>query len=211
MKNRLTLEMYLVILTCSMQEIHNNGHIETQVNAPNSTINLTNKKSRWQSRFEKLKNEVESDIRFEQFIDDFTYYNTLLDGKSMPEKLKDGGFSDTEILEAKRQKEKYAKKIVSRQLYETEQRIDVDLFASIKLNFDTYLKDLVEAKGDKREIKILLTEKVIVPILELLNEEGKDDFFLNYTAEDIKGMIFFLTGKGHINWTKYDNIIERAG
>jgi hypothetical protein len=206
LKNRLTLEMYLVILTCSMQEIHNNGHIETQVNAPNSTINLTNKKSRWQSRFEKLKNEVESDIRFEQFIDDFTYYNTLLDGKSMPEKLKDGGFSDTEILEAKRQKEKYAKKIVSRQLYETEQRIDVDLFASIKLNFDTYLKDLVEAKGDKREIKILLTEKVIVPILELLNEEGKDDFFLNYTAEDIKGMIFFLTGKCHINWTKYDNI-----
>lgn len=187
------------------QEVNNNAQIGTQINAQNSTINH-HKKTRLESRFEKLREEIENDIRFEQFIDDFIYYNTLLDGKSMPDKLKDGGFTDIEIEEATRQKEKYAKKIVSRQLYETEQIIDVDLFASIKMNFDTYMKGLIDSNTDKNTLKIQLTEKVIKPILDLLNEEGKDDSFLNYSADDIKGMVFFLTGKCHLNWANYDNI-----
>ncbi|CAN1540271.1 hypothetical protein MCERE19_01716 [Spirosomataceae bacterium] len=187
------------------QEVNNNAEISTQINAPNGTF-ISSNKTRWQSRFEKLKEEVENDIRFDVFIDDFKLYNTLLDGKSMIEKLEDGGFDEYEILQANMRKDKYAKKIVKRQLYETEQKIDVELFAFIKLNFETYIEPLIETASTKSTIKSTLNEKVIMPILNILNTEGKDDIFLNYTADDILGMVYFLTGKCHLNWKKYDNI-----
>lgn len=187
------------------QEVNNNAEISTQINAPNGTFISTNK-TRWQSRFEKLKEEVEKDIRFDVFIDDFKLYNTLLDGKSMIEKLEDGGFNECEILQANIRKDKYAKKIVKRELYETEQKIDVELFAFIKLNFETFIEPLIENNSSKGIIKSTLNNKVIIPILEILNTEGKDDVFLNYNADDILGMVYFLTGKCHLNWKKYDNI-----
>lgn len=185
------------------QEVNNNSEIGTQINAPNGTFNTTNK-TRWQSKFERLKEEVENDIRFDVFIDDFKLYNTLLDGKSMLEKLEDGGFNEYEILQANIRKDKYAKKIVKRELYETEQKIDVELFAFIKLNFETFIEPLIENNSNKSVLKSTLNEKVILPILEILNTEGKDDVFLNYNADDILGMVYFLTGKCHLNWKKYD-------
>lgn len=186
------------------QIINNEGPIEQQVITTGS-VYLSNP-TRWSAKFKKLKDEVENDIRFDVFIDDFKLYNTVLDGKSMTEKLKDGGFSEIEIINATIRKDKYAKKIVSRELYETEQKIDVELFAFIKLNFETYIEPLIEENASKRDIKINLNQKVVMPILNLLNEEGKDDIFLNYTADDILGMIYYLTGKCHLNWKDYDNI-----
>lgn len=186
------------------QNVNNNEKIENQVNTTGNVY--FNNQTRWASKFQKLKEEIENDTRFDTFIDDFKLYNTLLDGKSMPEKLKDGGFNDTEILHATIRKEKYAKKLVSRQLYETEQKIDVELFAFIRLNFETYIEPLVESNTQKSQIKTDLNEKVIKPILQILNEEGKDDVFLNYSADDILGMVYFLTGKCHLNWKNYDNI-----
>ena len=186
------------------QSVHNNGIVEKQVNTIGDVY--LNNQTRWASKFQKLKEEVENDIRFDTFIDDFKLYNTLLDGKSMPEKLKDGGFTQPEILNATIRKEKYAKKIVSRQLFETEQKIDVELFAFIRLNFETYIEPLIENNAQKSNIKTELNEKVVKPILIILNEEGKDDIFLNYSADDILGMVYFLTGKCHLNWKIYDNL-----
>ncbi len=188
----------------SEQNVTNTGSVEKQVNTTGN-VYFSNQ-TRWAAKFQKLKEEVENDERFDTFIDDFKLYNTLLDGKSMPEKLKDGGFSESEILNATIRKEKYAKKIVSRQLFETEQKIDVELFAFIRLNFETYIEPLIENKEPKSKIKTELNEKVVKPILQILNDEGKDDFFLNYSADDILGMVYFLTGKCFINWTNYDNI-----
>jgi hypothetical protein len=52
----------------------------------------------------------------------------------------------------------------------------------------------------------ILNEKVIQPILEILNKEGAEDNYLNYNANDIFGMVYFLTGKCHLNWKDYDTI-----
>lgn len=186
------------------QSVNNLGIVEKQVNTTGNVYLKT--PTRWATKFQKLKEEVENDVRFDVFIDDFKLYNTLLDGKSMPEKLKDGGFNENEILNATIRKEKYAKKIVSRQLFETEQKIDVELFAFIKLNFETYIDPLIELNSSKSIIKVALNEKVILPILEIINIEGKDDSFLCYTADDILGMVYFLTGKCHLNWKNYDNL-----
>lgn len=186
------------------QNVNNTGNVEKQVNTTGDVY--LNNQTRWASKFQKLKEEVEKDIRFDTFIDDFTLYNTLLDGKSMLEKLEDGGFNESELLQANIRKDKYAKKLVMRGLYETEQKIDVELFAFIKLNFETFIDPLIVNNSNKSIIKSTLNEKVVKPILDILNIEGKDDTFLNYNADDILGMVYFLTGKCHLNWKNYDNI-----
>jgi hypothetical protein len=186
---------------------NNNSPIDNQLNITSNSgsINIY-KKSRLSARFEKLKEEIEKDVRYNDFIEDFKYYRTKLDGKSMPEKLKDGGFSEKEIYKATIRKQQYSKKLERNKLYESAQIIDLELFALINFNFETYIDPLVELNTDKTTIKSVLNEKVITPILEILNNEGQHDIFLNYTVDDILGMIFFLTGKCHINWANYDNL-----
>lgn len=191
----------------SEQRIDNNAPIDNQLNIQNNNGELNYyKKSRLASRFEKLKQEVEKDQKFDDFIDDLKYYRTKLDGRSMPEKLKDGGFSEKEVLKATYRKLQYSKKLEKNKLYESAQKIDLELFALINYNFETYIDPLVEAKTPKNDIKIVLREKVILPIFEIINIEGKDDVFLNYTVDDILGMVYFLTGKCHLNWANYDSL-----
>lgn len=189
------------------QRIDNSNDINQQLNVGvNSGKVILGKQTRLSRRFEKLKEEVEKGIQLDEFIDDLIEYNTVLDGKSMPDKLKDGGFSNTEITRAARRKQRYWKKFEKYKFYASAQIIDIELFALIKLNFETYVEPLIEESSTKNEIKQKVNEKVVQPILTILNAEGYEDDILNYTADDILGMIYFLTGKCHINWANYDNI-----
>lgn len=189
------------------QKVDNNGPVERQINigANEGNIYIT-KPTRWSKRFARLKEEVDKNIKIEKFIDDLVEYNTVLDGKSMPDKLKDGGFSESEILNATKRKQQYWKKFEKNKFFETAQVIDTEIFALIKFNFETYINPLIEVNADKITLKAELNEKVISPILLILNEEGYDDVLLNYSVNDILGMLYFLTGKCHINWAVYDNL-----
>lgn len=188
------------------QNINNAGDIDKQVNIGKVDTLYTSTKTRWQKKFEKLKNEVENDERYESFIEDFHNYNTIQDGIGLENKLKDAGFSNREIVRALSFKEKYSKRVVRGEMYLAQQEIDVEIFSLIDNNFYTYIFPKIEEKCDKKEILQLLMEKVISPILEILNREGESDIFLNYNANDIYGMVYFLTGKCHLNWKKYDTI-----
>lgn len=191
------------------QEIENKDNQignQLNINANSGAIYLS-KKTRFSKRFEKLNQEVASNERYEGIMDDFKYYITKLDGIDMPTKLVDGGFSDNEIIEATRRKEKYAKKLEINRFFESAQWIDSQLFAKIKIDFEAYVeKPLINNGASKDEIIKILVEKVITPIIELINIEGENDEVLNYNAEDIFGMVYYLTGKCHINWKNYDSI-----
>ena len=55
--------------------------------------------------------------------------------------------------------------------------------------------------------RLLLSSPVMVfrePILEEINEQGSADTCLCYTEDDIFGILYYLTGNCHINWTVYD-------
>lgn len=191
------------------QEIENkDNQIGNQLNInDNSGAIYLSKKSRFSKRFEKLNQEVACNERYEGIMDDFKYYITKLDGIDMPTKLVDGGFTENEIIEATRRKEKYAKKLEINRFFESAQWIDSQLFAKIKIDFEAYVeKPLINNGGSKEEIIKTLVEKVITPILDLINIEGENDGVLNYNAEDIFGMVYYLTGKCHINWKNYDSI-----
>ena len=191
-----------------MQEVGNNNNDISQQNNFGSIqgdVRLT-PKTRMQKRFEKLQEEVKNDKRYESFIEDFNTYNTIQDGIGLEQKLIDAGFTPREILRAMKFKEKYAKRVVMGEMFHAQQEIDVEIFSIIDNNFETYVYQKVLENCEKSAILECLMEKVVQPILDILNKEGESDDFLNYTANDIYGMIYFLTGKCHLNWKDYDSL-----
>lgn len=75
------------------------------------------------------------------------------------------------------------------------------------IDFETYIeKPLINKGASKDEIFMAVLEKVVNPVLDLINIEGENDDVLNYTLEDVFGMVYYLTGKCHINWKNYDSI-----
>jgi hypothetical protein len=190
-----------------VQDVVNNAPLDSQFNIGKVDGNVNfSKKTRWQKRFEKLQHEVRNDIRYSTFIDDFNTYNTMLDGIGLEQKLIDGGFSEKEIIKALNFKDKYARRVVLGEMYHAQQEIDVEIFSIIDSNFSTYILPKIAKRIDKTLILECLLEKVIQPILDLLNAEGEADVYLNYNANDIYGMVYFLTGKCHLNWKDYDTL-----
>lgn len=190
------------------QNINNNGLVEKQliIKENNGPIVLTNK-TRFSKRFDKLNEEVASDEKYEGVMDSLKHYLTKLDGIDMPTKLQDGGFSESEIIKATRRKEKYAKKLEKNLFFESAQWIDSQLFAKIMIDFETYIeKPLINKGANKDDVLVAVVEKVIKPVLDLINIEGENDDVLNYSIEDVFGMVYYLTGKCHINWKDYDSI-----
>lgn len=91
-------------------------------------------------------------------------------------------------------------------MFLAQQKIDVEIFSIIDNGFYTYVYPLILENQSKKYILEILNEKVIQPILEILNKEGAEDNYLDYNANDIFGMVYFLTGKCHLNWKDYDTI-----
>lgn len=190
------------------QNVENNeNQIQNQVNigANQAPIYLT-KQTRFAKRFEKLNKEVASDDRYEGIMESLKYYLTSRDGIDMPTKLQDGGFRESEIIEATRKKEKFAKRLELNRFFESAQWIDSQLFGKIKMDFEAFVLPLVNGGSTKDEILKEVVIKVVQPVLDLINIEGENDEVLNYNADDIFGMVYYLTGQCHLNWKNYDSI-----
>lgn len=78
------------------------------------------------------------------------------------------------------------------------------------IGLDQKLKDggfsdkAIEQATPLTDIKRAVYEQVILPIMNELNENGAADACLCYNEDDIYGMLYYLTGNCHINWTDYD-------
>ncbi len=188
-----------------VENIGNEVAKQLNIDKNTGTINFS-KQSRLSKRFERLKDEVQNDRRYYDVLDDLKWYLTPKEGIDMPQKLKDGGFNEDEIFEASKKKEFFWKKSEKFKFYEAAQRIDLDILANIKTNFDTYIKPLINQNENKDIVMRHIIERVVNPILLLLNEEGADDDILDYNSENILGMIYHLTGNCHLYWKNYDNI-----
>uniref|UniRef100_UPI00404ABC63 ABC-three component system protein n=1 Tax=Fulvivirga sp. TaxID=1931237 RepID=UPI00404ABC63 len=190
------------------QKIENTeSEIQNQLNigANKGSIYLA-KQTRFAKRFKKLNQEVAADERYEGIMESLKYYLTSRDGIDMPTKLQDGGFSENEIIEATRKKEKYAKRLELNKFFESAQWIDNQLFGKIKMDFEAFVLPLVNKSASKDEILKEVVLKVVQPVLDLINIEGENDEVLNYDAEDIFGMVYYLTGQCHLNWKNYDSL-----
>jgi hypothetical protein len=150
-----------------------------------------------QSLYAEFELEKETNPQITEFIEELNYYYNKLDGEviGLEEKLKNAnreGF----IKFALRVKETYHKKLYRHQFSDTAQRINVFVLALVESYFTNIVYPKICAHASYEEINILIQENVINKVL---NELGEN--VLGFTATDINGMLYFLTGNCHIEWT----------
>ena len=131
------------------------NEIQNQINiGANQAPIYLSKQTRFAKRFEKLNKEVASDERYEGVMESLKYYLTSRDGIDMPTKLQDGGFKESEIIEATRKKEKFAKRLELNKFFESAQWIDSQLFGKIKMDFEAFVLPLINGGATKSVILI---------------------------------------------------------
>lgn len=163
----------------------------------------TQSESRLGAWFRRLNEEFNNDVRLRKILDDIKRYRTKLRHTiGLEAKLADGGFPQSAIDKARRLKLDYAKKSTRFQYYESAQLIDGYLFAKLCHRFDTYILPYIESLP-LCDIRKMVYEKVVLPIIDEINANGSCDRQLCYNENDIYGMLYYLTGKCHINWKDY--------
>ncbi|MHC9088737.1 ABC-three component system protein [Tenacibaculum sp. IMCC1] len=169
----------------------------------NKITHIHNSKGTRLSRlFDALNREVQNDKKLQNVCEELNRYLTDKDTIGLERKLEDGGFDEDYIIEAIEQKEYFSKKLYKYQEYESAQFIYVDLLALIKTNFTDYIYPLLKQKPDLLTLNSELRDKIVNPILNTLNTDGAGDSILNLNAEEVKGMVYYLTGRCHIKWSK---------
>ena len=152
--------------------------------------------------FCKLKEEVENNEKLKEVCEELNRYLTDKDPIGLEQKLINAEYDEEFIELAAEKKEYFSKKLYKYYEFESAQFIYVELLALIKTNFEDYIKPLINSKVETYKIQIEVREKVINPIIELLRFDSSDDFIINLNAEEVKGMIYYLTRRCHINWDK---------
>ena len=159
--------------------------------------------------FMRLKKEAEEDKQIDILRDEIERYQTQLPGtKGLEEKLTDGGFCRSDIEEALLDKQYFFKKATKYQYYESAQLINSFLYAKVKNLFNIHIKPMIERSAPLAAIQATVYERVIRPVMQEIEAEGADDTCLCYTEDDIFGILYYLTGNCHINWTNYDELMN---
>jgi hypothetical protein len=155
------------------------------------------KKKSLSKLFQKLENAKKQNIKVREIIEGLKHYTTSVSSEPMiglEEKLIKGNrqnFIDYAI----QAKEYYAKKLYRNEFYEAEQEINVYLLALVESYFQDLIFPLIKSGIDDLELRKAIKEKLIDPLLHELEDDT-----LGFTAKDIQGMLYFLTGKCHLKW-----------
>lgn len=181
-----------------------NTHIEELHVLREPTVFYGSRPTRLGSYFERLHKEIQ-DKTTREIMEDLLFYVTKLDGtKGLEAKLRDGGFGQSFIHAAMRKKEQYFKKATKYECYPAAQDINLLIFTDIMNYFTVYVEPMIKKQMPVEEVMAQIHEKVVTPIMKDLNANGAADEDLKYTSDHIYGMIYYLTGRCHINWTDYD-------
>lgn len=151
--------------------------------------------------FDTLCSEFTNNQKLLDVCEELNRYLTKKDTIGLEKKLYDAGYKEDYVLDAIEQKEYFSKKLYLYKEYDSAQKIYVDLLALVKTNFQDYIYPLIDEKVADSIIKATIREKVINPIIEILKMDAAEDNVLNLNAEEVKGMIFYLTGMCHLKWT----------
>ena len=137
------------------------------------------------------------------------FYETKIKGaKDVEQKLTDGGFKPSAIKEAKRLKEFWAKEAFRTSDYPVIQEDNLLYYTRIVHEFGIYIMPMIEDGKPLREIMKALHEIIVASIMKIFQDNGYNDQNLHYTYDHIYGMIYYLTGNCHLNWTDYDEELE---
>lgn len=146
--------------------------------------------------FALFQHEKDNNIQFTEVIEELEHFSTpkIENVVGVEEKLRVANRQHfTEY--ALEVKELYSKKLLRHQLYESAQKINVFLLALVRNYYMAQVYPLIISGADEITIGNALQLHLIDPLLQQLDGDT-----LGFTADDISGMLYFLTGNCHIKW-----------
>lgn len=114
----------------------------------------------------------------------------------LEKKLEQGGRQDLKS-KAVRLKNRFDRKITKKQLSPVVQKVHLQVLSSIITAFDARVRPLIATGCSVSEVDAVIHEYVVLPAYR-----GIIRFNDMATTEDVCGMLYFLTGKCHIVWSK---------
>ena len=97
---------------------------------------------------------------------------------------------------AVRLKNRFDRKITKKQLSPIVQKVHLQVLSSIITAFELNVRPLIVSNADTSKVDAAIYEEVILPA-----HEGIIRFNDMITTEDVRGMLYFLTGKCHLVWS----------
>lgn len=190
------------------KENQKNIEIEGQYNkvingSDNSTNNyFSGNHGKLGSLFNKLKDVFDNGTNSEDLFvisENLKKYTDIKDTLGLEEKLKIADkshlFEDFSWC-----KQEFNKKLVYYQNYEPAQEIFAFILAIVLERYRNVIKPMIRENCSEREILFTISDKIVNPIINLIQQEGCDDI-IGLTSTEIEGMFHYLTGNCHINWS----------
>ena len=148
---------------------------------------------------QKYRQEMENNVEFRQTIEKLEHYQNQVSDEpalTLEEKLRNGGREDL-ITFALRTKQMFAKKLAKHSLSESAQEIHAFLLAEVFSRYHQQVYPHVCKGATIAAVNSLIQTQIIEPLQGILGEN-----LLGHYADEINGMLYFLTGTCHIKWTK---------
>ena len=161
---------------------------ELHINIPSNSL---------QKAIQSIVDEFGYNKEYVEFIEELTYYIKARNGNALglEEKLKLGNRSDL-IDDALELKEKFAKKISKSQLNIVTQKVYIQILSNINALFRNKIKPLIL----KNEPIHVVDNAIQNEVIEYIYGQISTHSFVNLDMDDIHGMLYYLSGKCHINW-----------
>ena len=146
----------------------------------------------------KLAQQRADDPQLDKFIEELEYYYQPVKGNvlGLEAKLSEAQKPASFVEYALRVKEVYHKKLLRNQFSETAQKINVQLLALVQSYFMNHIHPKICDGAEPSLVQALVMDSVITPLMHQL-----DTNTLGFTSQDVEGMLYFLTGNCHINWS----------
>ena len=97
--------------------------------------------------------------------------------------------------EAMRFKELFHKMLSANQFFRSAQEIFAHLLGEMDQLYDCHVRPLIADGASNRDVDIAVQTLVLKPIQEML-----DDNDLGIHMQELRGMLYYLTGNCHIRW-----------
>ena len=182
--------------------IYHVGNLYPNAESVNVYNQISVTKSRLSIMLCRLSKEYRHHVTQEQMpADVMRYRRKRPHSRGLVDNLKAAHYSRHVIEQARLQERDYTTKATQYQSYISAQRVDSYLFAALKNRFYQYVYPLIEAQQPQSVIRTAVYERVILPVMSELNATESSDTVLYYNEDDLFGMLYYLTNKGHILWT----------
>lgn len=184
----------------SIENIDIGGANSKVVGGDDNSNNYFNniKKGKLSFLFEKLKEKFEHGDTITKISDDLKRYKDGRDRIGLEQKLKDAN-REHFLEDYMWFKDQYFRKLTKFQFYEPAQEIHAFILGIVLEKFRNIIYPLLKNNASDEVILAAMSEKIISPIVSLIQEEGCDDI-MGLTSVEIEGMIHFLTGQCYLKW-----------